>query len=223
MGSFSVWHWLVVLSALLLLFGGGRVRRLLLGEGAQRQRHGPGKAEFIALIFGVGALTGAIAALVNLVFGYGRSLPAAFEIVTAQSDAYLISFASSGSTWVAIAYALGRLPRPASLAGWAVRVFVVTLIASPISQAISIMLRMALLGAPAPTAAYLADSRNWFGFLQASPYNIVALVRSAILIVLIGVRQNWGFGAATGAFRQRAPGQVAVRIRSPAFFVAMQF
>ncbi len=41
MGEFSIWHWLIVLSVVLLLFGGGKVSNLMgeLAKGIKAFKH----------------------------------------------------------------------------------------------------------------------------------------------------------------------------------------
>ena len=58
MGSFSIWHWLIVLAVILVLFGGGNKISGLMGDFAkginQRKRRGFGKSSALGLSFRIG-------------------------------------------------------------------------------------------------------------------------------------------------------------------------
>ncbi len=178
MGTFSIWHWLIVLLVVLLLFG---------ARGKQLE-----KMQFPALIFAAGVLISTVLLLIGLTSRAG-DLPEGWDLLTSEAGIYLPTIAAAGLTWVALAYGLRRLGRPAGAAGWLIYSLGVTLLASPIALALTILLRMTLFGTPPPPSSYLEDPQIWFGYLDTFPLNLTAFVRGAILVGLMTRLKDWGF------------------------------
>jgi hypothetical protein len=177
MGSFSIWHWLIVLLVVLLLFG-ARIKLLAT-------------MQFPALIFAAGALTSTILVLIGLTSRAG-DLPGAWDMLTSDLDIYVPTIAAAGLTWAALGYGIRRLGPPSGAAGWLVYSLGVTLLTSPVALALTILLRMALFGMPPPPSPYLEDPRSWFGYLDTFPYNLMAFVRAVILVGLMTRLKDWG-------------------------------
>ena len=169
------------------------------------------KARLAALIFTVGAVTSAIAALIRLASRSGESLSSSLDVMMSRSDQYVVAFAAAGLVWVALAFAIGRLPAPAGLAGWLMRIVAATVLMGPITQGVWIVLRMALLDIPPPPSSYLENPRSWFGYLATPPNNILALARGFILVGLMVSAQNRGMGSTSGSSRRWSPGPMTGR------------
>lgn len=190
----------------------------------------PGSLRSAILVFVAGAAASAASILIILI-SRGAELPGALDAIARNLDQYIYVFLAAGVTWVVLGYLLTRFEPPERLSGWAVRIVVAAIAIGPISLLILVCLRSAF-DKTHPPAMFPSGWEGWFGYLATTPFNVLALIKGAILVAItnwlrgagmplgIGPRnRSWIPGPASGS----GPGQVTRLLCGNAFLAGDRF
>lgn len=189
MGTFSLWHWAIVLLVLSVLFGAGR-------------QSASAGLRFGAITFLTGVVTSALAVLIVMTVTFG-DVERALNRIGDSFGLYAMSLVSSGLVWLGLGFGLRALGPPRGSLNWVVRIAATGFALSLLSEALSIGMRLMIEGGTAPTwLEYYANPMAWFGFLQHLPTNVLVFLRAALLVRLAAgplVRAPaWSPGPSTG-------------------------
>lgn len=113
----------------------------------------------------------------------------AVDILAARASAYGYGMVAAGVTWTLLGKGLIRFPPPSGALDWVKYIIIVLLVFSPISFFVNLTLRAFFANGDFSAFGLVFTAKYWSDILQTPPTNIIALVRSVLLVSL--ARAEW--------------------------------